>query len=260
MYFTNDVGEVMRSHQTVVDGGWSAWESLGGSAVGEPIVGHHDDGRLQVFIFQADGGMWGKSQASGGGWGDWTALGPPLFEDLMPPVISSIDVYTWISAPGDPVQVEVIASDNVEVEAVTANGLPLTDNGGGNWSGSAPAEAALGWHSVVVEARDTSDNTSTNAEHGYTTVPVYSLINRGIFDQIMSDAQSKFVFMIWGRVTVLDGDSFTLDDGSHKPVTVYATNHGLTTGQYATARGFLQWISPTDVCMGSSTALVQVVD
>lgn len=259
MYFTDTAGQVMRSAQTTVDGGWSAWESLGGSAIGMPIVGHHDDGRLQVFIFQADGKMWGKSQLSGGGWGAWTALSPAFFADLTPPVINSVVVTPSLAASGDPVRVEVNASDNVAIESVTANGLPLTDQGSGNWWGSLPAHGALGPHSVLVEVRDTADNASTDASHGYTTAPVYSLTNRAIFHDLTLDVQSGFLFMVWGRVTVLDSGSFTLDDGSGMPVTVHAANHGLTTDRYVIVRGILSRPSPTEASLTTSSDLIQIL-
>ena len=260
MYFTDATGQVMRSRQTVPDGDWTAWESLGGSAIGAPIVGHHDDGRLQVFIFQADGKMWGKSQLSGGGWGTWTALSPVLFADLMPPAITSVVVVPSLAAAGDQVQVHVHASDNMAVQTVTANGLPLTNDGGWSWRGWITADEPLGWHSVLVEARDAAGNISVDSNHGYTTALVYSLINRGVFDEIMLEAQSKFLFMTWGRVTLLDSDSFTLDDGSGKPVTVYATNHGLTTGRYVKARGILERLSSTEASLTSSPELIQTLD
>ena len=260
MYFTNNNGQVIRGRQTTADGDWATWESLGGAAIGAPIVGHHDDGRLQVFVFQADGKMWGRSQLSGGGWEPWTALGSALFADLAPPIINDIAVSPSLVAVGDQVLVQVSASDNMAIQTVTANGLPLADDGGGTWSGSIPANAALVWHSVLVEVRDTAGNTSVNADHGYTTAPVYSLINRGAFDEIMLDAQSKCLFMIWGRVTVLDSDSFTLDDGSVKPITVYATNHSLTTDRYVKVRGILDRLSSTNVSLTASPDLIQILD
>jgi hypothetical protein len=259
MFFTDNGGQVMRSRQTVVDGGWTAWESLGGSAIGMPIVGHHDDGRLQVFIFQADGKMWGKSQLSGGGWGTWTALSPVLFADLVPPVVSSVVVTPSLAAAGDPVRVQVSASDNVAIQTVTANGLPLTDDGGGNWSRSVSADAELGLHSVLVEVRDTAGNTTVDANHGYTTAPVFSLTNRAIFDDLTLDMQSKCLFMIWGEVYRLNNDAFTVDDGSGMPVTVYATNHGLTTGRYVIVRGILSRLSPTDASLTTSPDLIQIL-
>ncbi len=260
MFYTDAAGQVMRSAQTAVDGGWSAWQSLGGSAIGMPIVGHHDHGRLQIFIYQADGKMWGKSQVSGGVWGTWTALSPAYFADVTPPVISSIAVTPSLAADGDQVRVQVSASDNVAIQTVTANSLPLTDNGGGSWSGSIPADGALGLHFVQVEVRDAGGNTTVDANHAYTTAAVVSLTNRAVFDALTLDVQSRFLFMTWGEVHRLDSGSFTVDDGSGMPVTVYATDHGLATGQYVTVRGILSRLSPTDASLTTTSDLIQIRD
>jgi len=66
VYCRDSIGLIRRSYQTSVDGGWSAWESLGGSATGAPIVGHNEDGRIQVLCLQSDGRMWSKWQLVAG--------------------------------------------------------------------------------------------------------------------------------------------------------------------------------------------------
>jgi len=76
----------------------------------------------------------------------------------------------------------------------------------------------------------------------------------------MVGAQSKFLFMIWGKVAVLDTGSFTVDDGSGTPVTVYAANHGLTTGRYVIVRGILSRLSSTDASLTTSRDLIRTVD
>jgi hypothetical protein len=260
IYFTDAAGQVMRSRQTVTDGGWTAWESLGGSAIGMPILGHHDDGRLQVFIIQADGKIWGKSQLSGGGWETWTALSPAYFADITPPVISSVAVTPSLAAAADPVRVQVSATDNVGIQTVTAGGLLLTNDGGGSWSGSVTADEVLGSHSVRVEVKDAAGNTSADEGHGYATAPVVSSINRAVLEEIMVEAQSRFLFMIWGKVTVLDPGSFTVDDGSGTPVKVYAANHDLATGRYVIVRGILTRSSSTDASLTTSRDLIRPVD
>ncbi len=259
MFFTDGVGHVMRSQQTVVDGAWSAWESLGGTAIGTPIIGHHDNGLLQVFIFQSDGKMYGKSQLSGGGYGSWSAVSTVLFADLTPPVISSVVVLPSLVASGDQVQVQVSATDNVGVQTVTADQHPLTYSGG-VWSGSISADNAQVWHSIRLDVRDAAGNTSTDILHGYTTAPVYSLSNRATFEEIISDVQSKALFMVWGRVAVLDSGSFTVDDGSSMPVKVYAANHGLTTGRYVIVRGVLNRLSSTEASLTTSPDLIRIVE
>lgn len=262
LFYTDGAGRVMHSRQTAPDGAWSSWESLGGTAVGPPIVGHHDDGRLQVFIFQSDGRLWTKSQLSGGGWGSWTVVGPALFADVTAPVINSVTVTPSLIAAGDQVFVQVTASDNVGVHSVTADGASLSNTGGGVWSGWLTSDPSRnpGWYSVLVEARDAANNVSTDNQHGYAVGTIVSIPNRSAFDEIMLDARARFLFTVWGRVNVLSSNSFTLDDGSGMPITVYAENHGLTTGQYAKARGILSRPSPTEAVLTSSPAFVQRMD
>lgn len=261
MFITDSTGQVMRNQQTAIDGAWGSWTSLGGSALGggAPIVGHHDNGLLQVFIIQADGRMWGRSQVSGGTWGDWTAVSQALFVDVTPPVIGSVTVTPSLAAKGDPVQVQVSASDNVGVQSVTANGIPLTDNGGGNWSGAVQAASTLGWHAVTVETRDAANNTATDASHGYTTASVCFISNRSAFEEIMADVQSRYLFSTFGQVTVQNSGAFTVDDGSQAPVTVYAPNHGLSGGEYVIVHGMLNRVSPTEASLTTSAGLIQTV-
>ncbi|MBP6963816.1 MAG: C39 family peptidase [Armatimonadetes bacterium] len=259
MFFTDDSGQVMRSFQAVADGAWGAWTSLGGSAVGAPIVGHHDDGRLQVFVFRADGRVWGRSQAVGGAWGEWTSLSPVFFADVTPPVVTSVAVSPSLAAAGDPVLVQVSASDNLWVQTVTANGIPLAADGG-IWSGSVPADAVLGSHSVLVEVQDAAGNVASDSNGAYTTAPVYSTANRAIFDELTVERQWEFLFMVWGKAAVLDSNSFTVDDGSGKPVTVYCPSHGLTSGRYVIVRGILQRPSSTDASLIASSDLIRVLN
>lgn len=56
---------------------------------------------------------------------------------------------------------------------------------------------------------------------------------------IMSEGARRFMFRVWGRVSVVSPDSFDLDDGSGAPVRVTAAAHGLSTGTYAVAEGIL---------------------
>lgn len=260
MFYTDIAGQVMRNKQTSVDGGWGSWESLGGTAIGAPIVGHHDDGRLQVFIFQADGRIWGRSQTGGTAWDAWTPIGAALFSDVTPPVVDSVQVTPALAASGDDVSVTVGVTDNVAVQSVSANGVLLAGQGGGYWSGAVQADSELGPHQILVEVRDTAGNVATNSQHGYSTAPVFSLPNRAIFDAITLDVQSKYLFMIWGKVSVPDTGSFMVDDGSGMPVTVYAANHGLTAGRYVIVRGILSRPSAGEASLITSAELIQTRD
>ena len=259
MYITDTAGAVLRCYQSVEDGAWSAWESLGGTAVGRPIVGHHDDGRIQVLTFRSDGKIWGRSQSSGGGWGGWTVLSPSYFADVVPPTISSVALTPSLSGALDPVLVQVTATDNAAVQGVTADGTPLNHGAGNDWSGYITASDDPGSHSVLIQATDTAGNSSSNSSHSYTTTEVYSLINPAALHEIMLDAQSRFAFTIWGSVTVLGNDSFTVNDGSGTLITVQAANHGRTTGQFVIVSGVLTQSSPTEASLTSNAALIHPV-
>jgi len=63
--------------------------------------------------------------------------------------------------------------------------------------------------------------------------------NRGLRDPIAAAARGLFLFTVWGRVTVQDADSFTLDDGYGAQVRVICTGHALGSGGYAAAMGVL---------------------
>jgi len=69
--------------------------------------------------------------------------------------------------------------------------------------------------------------------------PVVGTSMRSLRDRVAESAAGKYDWVLWGTVTVIDGDSFTLDDGSGVTVKVIATAHGLTNGDYVTVRGAL---------------------
>jgi len=239
IYYRDSNGSIYRSYQTAVDGGWSAWESIGGSANGTPIIGHNDDGRLQIFEIHPDGKIWNRYQLSGGGWSNWTAYGSPIFPENVPPVIQATAANPTLAAAGDSVSISATVTDNEAVASVTANGTALTNSGGNVWSGSIPADSALGAHSVAIQAVDTSGNTA-NATGSYTTARVVALTNRAASDSLMNTACANFLVAIYGKVSVVNNGEFTVDDGSGNAVDVFADNHGLTNGQFVRARGVLR--------------------
>lgn len=170
IYCSGSGGSINRAYQTSIDGGWSAWESLGGAGLGAPIVGHNEDGRLQVFLFQSDGKMWSRWQQTGGGWSSWTAFGSALFQENVSPVISSVTTTSpALFAENDPVMITATVSDNVAVTEVKADGHPLTSDGAGLWTGSVPAAGTLGLNHVQVVAKDALGNTDSDSSLSYNT-------------------------------------------------------------------------------------------
>ena len=86
-------------------------------------------------------------------------------------------------------------------------------------------------------------NTASGIGHAILWTPVpeptYGISNKAAFDPIISTASANFAFKVWGTVTILGGDSFTLDDGSGMPVTVTTPMYDWTVqdGDYAFALG-----------------------
>ncbi|HEV2135044.1 MAG TPA: hypothetical protein VGR47_12470 [Terracidiphilus sp.] len=76
-------GKVWHIWQTAPNNGWSGWSSLGGPSVqisnGAPFVGNNADGRIEVFVTGADGGIYHIWQtAPSNGWSSWAQLVAPL--------------------------------------------------------------------------------------------------------------------------------------------------------------------------------------
>ncbi len=129
-------------------------------------------------------------------------------------------------------------TDAVGVASVTANGDPLAHSEGDIWIGSFTAPAGLGLHNVEVVASDDAGN-STPWAASYSVVRSLGLNNRALADAVLEPASHAYVFTVWGTVHVIDEDSFWLDDGSNYWVQVFATSHGLSEGDHASARGTL---------------------
>lgn len=77
-------------------------------------------------------------------------------------------------------------------------------------------------------------------------------------DPIMAEATKRYPFRVWGRITVINQDSFELEDGSGAPVLVQAPDHNMQDGAFGTANGNLNLTGaqPTlDTTYGSTTTL-----
>ena len=55
----------------------------------------------------------------------------------------------------------------------------------------------------------------------------------------MDTVSGSLKFTVWGKVTMIDDDRFTVDDGSGKPVKVIFAGHGFTNDDYVSATGTL---------------------
>ncbi len=84
-------GSLWHTWQTVPNGGWSGWGTLGapaGVSLGWAAVGANQDGRLEVFASGSDGALWHLWQLAGGmGWSAWDSLGAPARASPATPVV-----------------------------------------------------------------------------------------------------------------------------------------------------------------------------
>lgn len=69
--------------------------------------------------------------------------------------------------------------------------------------------------------------------------PVLGAGLRSIYDPALAAANVTYDWKLWGAVTVIDDDSFSIDDGSGVSVTVLAPGHGLENGNYVSVVGAL---------------------
>lgn len=69
--------------------------------------------------------------------------------------------------------------------------------------------------------------------------PVIGTSGRSLADPLMESVDSKYQWVLWGIVTLIDDDSFSINDGSGVDVTVIAPGHGLAGGEYARVQGAL---------------------
>ena len=75
-------GALWHIWQTIPNGTWSNWASLGlpagASITSPPTVGKNKDGHLEVLVSGHDGALWHIWQTvPGNGWGNWESLGTP---------------------------------------------------------------------------------------------------------------------------------------------------------------------------------------
>ena len=177
-------------------------------------------------------------------------LGPYIYSsDSLAPTINSVSVAPAMVAGGDTVKVTVNATDNVGVTSVKANGISLTNTGGDNWIGNLVALGGLGQHTITVVASDASGNNATDTSGTYLTALIRGASNKAAWGSEMNAASSIYLFKFWGKVTEVDNNSFTLDDGSGSPITVNAPGYKskLSTGNFAAARGVLTINGPLRV-------------
>lgn len=122
-------------------------------------------------------------------------------------------------------------------------GVPATWQAGSTYTPAGPL--APGTYYLRVKAVDTALNESATiadvATYSATSpfVASYGLNNKAVKAAIMGTAAANYKFTVWGLVTVIDANSFTVDDGSGTPVKVIFAAHGFTGTDYVSATGTL---------------------
>lgn len=90
-------------------------------------------------------------------------------------------------------------------------------------------------------------------------VPSYGITNKAAYDPIISTAWANFLFKVWGKVTTVDGRSFTVDDGSGMPVKVIAPGYtGIANNDYASATGMFTGDGTSRVLNAQASDVVKV--
>jgi len=157
--------------------------------------------------------------------------------DTTPPSVNSIVISPPMAAVGDNLQVTVDAVDLAGVASVIANGIVLTKAGENTWVGNISTSANLGVNTVTISLTDTLGH-NTDAAESYRIIEVVGASGRCLTDSIMHVASTKWLFRIWGKVTLIDSDpnSFYLDDGSGNKVLIIAPGYN---GSFISVRGIL---------------------
>lgn len=76
MFATNPDGRLWHIVQSAPNSGWSGWQALNGSLVGDPVPVVNRDGRLEVFARGNDQALWHMWQmTAGGAWSGYASLG-----------------------------------------------------------------------------------------------------------------------------------------------------------------------------------------
>ena len=159
--------------------------------------------------------------------------------DNTPPSVNSVTVSPSIAAAGDSLHVVVNAADFSGVSSITAGGVTLTNTGATTWEGDLTAASSLGVHAIAISAADVLGNI-TNTSGSYKTASILGISGRCLPDPIMAPASSRWLFRMWGKVTIIDANSFYLNDGSGTSIRVVAPGYsGIGNGDYVSVRGVL---------------------
>jgi hypothetical protein len=96
-------GQLWHIWQTAINNGWSTWSALGGTPIGDPVMGLTAGGQLVVLAQFPDGALWQVSQIGQNGtqgWGSWTSNAAESITHVTLQKTLSGNLLAFISAAG----------------------------------------------------------------------------------------------------------------------------------------------------------------
>ncbi len=268
--------------------GWS-WYSSGTGVTTGPVI--NDSGKNAYFTQDSDGsgsglGSWrcalSTTQASYLQNKDWTLTVDMRVVGSSVPVNGTVAIYLSYATKSWQLMFGSTAAGNAIVSAMSGQTYTSTTGGYhtyelrydsqtgsadlyvdgadriGGWTGDAGYDIRLlSWGAAATPSTGRGNWSSVKLAYS-DPLPVLGITNRAASATATGKAKARYRFRLWGKVTRLDADSFTLDDGSGSPVRVLAAAHGLSNGNYAAATGLLD-NTTSPPTLASSHARVQKI-
>jgi beta propeller repeat protein len=233
-----------------INGGRVVWKDVRGGTSGWTMY-------LYNLATQQESSIGGTVSDGGGDiWGDYV-----VWEDERTLGTTKADIYAYNLSTGLEFPVCVSAGDQWS-PSIWGDNIVWMDRRSGNWDvylynvklqeeyplvvGTGNQRSPRIFENRVVYEND-PDNVFTNGnsdiymvyipERFFTRRPVrVGLNNRDASDAIMHKASPGFSFVLWGKVHCIDDGSFTVDDGSGRPVTVTSPGCSAVLGEGDIAR------------------------
>jgi hypothetical protein len=172
--------------------------------------------------------------------GESDTITATIIFDTTAPLIKPLKIFPPMVLAGEPVHVLVDATDVAGVSSITANGLTLTKTGATTWGGDITGSSKLGINFIEILAVDILGYKARSSSYFYMVAAgIIGVPGGHLTDSILLPASQKYLLKMWGKVTVIDENSFYLDDGCGVPVKVISPGYsGIENGAFVSARGF----------------------
>jgi len=152
-------------------------------------------------------------------------------EDTIPPTIESVTLDAYTTIPDATIHVTVVATDNVGVTSVTADGIALTKTDG-TWEGDITAPSTTGDYTLTIRAEDAAGNFAETTV-GYSVVKPSGSIGIGVDPRLTTVNAGDTAFI---NIKLVSTENF--DDVAY----VYLTTEGVYPGYEANLTWF-NWTS-----------------